>query len=205
MTEDGSYQFTCDVGGHQVSITASNRDYAESLVRERGWLKTRSGWVCERHRDRSRDPGGTWSPTSGATIYSPLGDHVDRIRVIAVLREWNEVRVEYEHERLTEGDPADYGHWVSARDDVGTEYDHTGGGAGVRPDGRTVEGEFDIRPAPPPEASWFELIFHWYANVAGADFPPYALRVPLPLPEVRFEEWVEMTRRYWMREESDDE
>lgn len=67
--------------------------------------------------------------------------------------------------------------WV--RDDVGTEYDDWGGACGVSLTKNLFDGEFDVRPAPPPAATWVE-IYGYRPDEKSAE---HVLRIDLPFPE----------------------
>jgi hypothetical protein len=67
--------------------------------------------------------------------------------------------------------------WV--RDDVGTDYEDGGGACGVSPTTNLFDGEFDVRPAPPPEATWIEII----GRRSDTEPAEHVARLDLPLSE----------------------
>lgn len=148
----------------------------------------------------------TWTSDSahGVTIRSPLKDRVISIRAIAVLAfsevadsMYDVVRFEYGVEKRPEvatWEPG-WGAWVSAHDDVGTEYIDLGGACGVSQDGNSMEGEYDFT-APPLEATWMDLVFHGDTNIWTQ--PEYRVRIVLPLPVVTLAEWTSLTEKYWI-------
>ncbi|MGI8826178.1 MAG: hypothetical protein ACR2JC_11145 [Chloroflexota bacterium] len=155
---------------------------------------------------------GTWDTSSeaGAVIHSVLLGRVVLVHVIAVLPDYNIVRFEYEVVPGAEPPPPDGADpepwtawesrnhwWVTADDDLGTEYDDTGGAYRNSPDGSRAEGELDLYPIPPSAATWLNITFHG-GDVHRADHPRYILRASLPLPTLSLKEWTSLTRRYWI-------
>jgi len=126
-------------------------------------------------------------------IDAVLPGRVLRLRSIAVLAAHDVVRVEYEMTPPMdpldwEADETTYAAWASrnewrllGRDDVGTAYDDWGGARGLTPDGEKTEGERDLHPAPPLDATWLEITFHAGWIAVGANHPHYTLRFILPL------------------------
>lgn len=115
------------------------------------------------------------------------------ITAIAVLPAYDVVRIEYEvmppMEPIDwEADTATYEAWarrndwlLTGRDDQGVDYDDWGGARGLAPDGEKTRGERDLRPAPPPGATWLEIAFHAAGYPPDSDHASYALRLTLPL------------------------
>jgi hypothetical protein len=149
----------------------------------------------------------TWTSDrdQAVTIRSALKDRVISIRAIAVLAfselcdtMYDVVRFEYGVEKLPEAatwEPG-WGAWVSAHDDVGTEYMDLGGACGVSQDGNVMEGAYDFT-APPREATRLELVFHGDRDVWMQ--PEYRVRIVLPLPVVTLDAWTSLTQKYWIR------
>jgi hypothetical protein len=94
--------------------------------------------------------------------------HITRLTIIDA---FNAVRLEYEIIPINEQPSPEsaevsrrYGPWgwmVSGRDDRGTVYDDYGGTYGVPPNGLVADGERDLSPAPPADATWLEVTIHF--------------------------------------------
>jgi hypothetical protein len=134
-----------------------------------------------------------------------LRDRIIEIRAIAVLSDQDVLSFEYGERRranVYEWDPQ-YGAWVGASDDIGTEYDDAGGVAGVSRDRDEVEGDFDFRPVPPTGASWVDLTFRPYEVANVADQSHFKLRIPLPVAKLTNEEWARLRRKYRLKGAAD--
>ena len=116
-----------------------------------------------------------------------------RLTSIAILPTYDVVRIEYE--MTPPMDPLDWAaddaaheawarrnDWLLAgRDDQGAEYDDWGGARGLTPDGETTDGERDLHPAPPSNATWLDITFHAAGYATDMDRPHFTLRLTLPL------------------------
>lgn len=112
--------------------------------------------------------------------------HITRLTIIDA---FNVVRLEYEIIPLNEPPSPEsaevsraYGPWgwmVGGRDDRGTVYDDHGGTYGVPPNGLVADGERDLFPAPPSDATWLEITIHFGAP--DMPDPVYTLKIDLPL------------------------
>jgi hypothetical protein len=112
--------------------------------------------------------------------------HMTRLTIIDA---FNVVRLEYEIIPLNEPPSPEsaevsraYGPWgwmVGGRDDRGTVYDDHGGTYGVPPNGLVADGDRDLFPTPPSDATWLEITI----NVGAPDVsdPVYTLKIDLPL------------------------
>lgn len=74
-----------------------------------------------------------------------------------------------------------HGWLLSGRDDLGNVYIDLGGTYGVPPNGVLADGERDLRPAPPVEASWLEIAIHTDGDTDSFDSAAYVFKLPLPL------------------------
>jgi hypothetical protein len=139
-------------------------------------------------------------------IQAPLKDRVIFIHAIAIIRfsetsggyYYDVVRFEYEVTKSSRDWSWQPGWkaWISAHDDVGTEYIDLGGAYRVSRMRDRMEGEYDFT-APPPQATWLDFVFH--TDKTFWTQPEYRLRITLPLPEVTLEQWTAMTRKYSLR------
>lgn len=129
------------------------------------------------HRDLDVSVPGVWP------------DRCLHLTRLAIIDAFNVVRLEYEIIPTTEPPSPEsaavsrsYGPWgwmVGGCDDKGTVYDDYGGTYGVAPDGLVADGERDLSPAPPPDATWLEVTIH-FSDPAVSE-PVYTLKVDLPL------------------------
>ena len=71
--------------------------------------------------------------------------------------------------------------FLSGRDDVGTTYLDWGGTYGLPEDGVLADGERDLHPAPPADATWLEIAFHAAGEPETFEHARHILNVALPL------------------------
>lgn len=112
--------------------------------------------------------------------------HLTRLALIDV---FTVVRLAYEIIPISEPPSPDsaavsraYGPWgwmVGGRDDRGTVYTDYGGTYGVARGGLVADGERDLSPAPPPDATWLEVTIHLGPPEMAE--PVYTLTVALPV------------------------
>ena len=70
---------------------------------------------------------------------------------------------------------------LSGRDDLGNTYIDLGGTYGSPPNGVLADGERDLRPAPPVEATWIEIAIHTDGDTESVDSAAYVFKLTLPL------------------------
>jgi hypothetical protein len=144
-----------------------------------------------------------WTPVNEPefVIQAPLKDRVIFIHAIAIIRfsettgGYDVVRFEYDVTKSSKDwnwQPG-WGAWISAHDDIGTDYLDLGGARGVSRMRDRMEGESDFT-APPPQATWLDFVFH--TDLAVWKQPEYRLRIVLPLPVVTLDQWTSMTCKY---------
>ncbi len=114
-----------------------------------------------------------------------------RITSLTVIEAYDVVRLEYEVVLLDELPTRENAeesralgpHWwlLSGRDDRGAAYEDLGGTYGLPEDGVVADGERDLRPAPPPDATWLEIAFHAAGEPETVEHARYILKVSLPL------------------------
>jgi hypothetical protein len=118
-----------------------------------------------------------------------LPDRLVHLTRLTIINAYNVVRLEYEILPVDEPPSAEsaaasralgpWGWLVGGRDDQETIYDDHGGTYGVPPNGLVADGERDLAPAPPPDATWLEVTIH--GGEADAATPAYTIHVDLPL------------------------
>jgi hypothetical protein len=153
---------------------------------------------------------GLWDPQTGVVIPDVLPERALYIHCLVAMAKYDVVRFEYELIPGEEPPPPEgaapdaraaweaRAHWwVTARDNLGNDYDDRGGTYRNAPDGSRAEGELDLYSVPSSDAVWLDITFH-RGDANSADHPRYTLRANLPLPDVTLEEWTSLTRKYWI-------
>lgn len=118
-----------------------------------------------------------------------LPDRLVHFTRLTIIDAYNVVRLKYEILPISEPPSPEsaaasralgpWGWMVGGHDDKETVYDDHGGTYGVPPNGLVADGERDLAPAPPPDATWFDVTIH--GGEPDSSSPAHTIRVDLPL------------------------
>lgn len=124
-------------------------------------------------------------------IHNVIPRRVLRITSVTVIDAYDVVRLEYEVVPVDEPPNRDSARasrrigpdtWrLLGRDDLGNRYEDRGGTYGVPEDGLLADGDRDLSPAPPPDASWLEIGFHTIGDPEGFEHAQHVPKINLPL------------------------